>query len=79
MKIEGKVIAETDVKRFYLPGIKLIHQCPECEEEQIWNGSSDYLSYPYIGKPIDFDFYCQHCDHEWTHRILLDLSVKEVF
>lgn len=79
--IAGKASGPTDTKRFYLPGVTIESLCPTCNEMQGVDFGSDYLSYPYIGKPFDLDFYCYECDNaglggEWSVRCILDVTLR---
>jgi len=78
MKIEGQFHGEIDQKRFYMPGTKFIDTCRVCQRQAIWDGKQEYLSYPDVGKPIDFDWYCPDCGNEWNTKILIQISISEV-
>lgn len=76
--------AEIDVKRFYVPGVQIESQCPKCESTRTRNLADFYLSFPVVGKPSDFHFYCEEsntgefCNTEWDVKIILDMNVRIV-
>ena len=63
---------ELNIKRCYFGGT-LKSKCPQCGEEQLFNGDGDYVSYPSIDDGIDFC--CAECDHEWTPFKIVELSI----
>lgn len=69
---------EINCKRFYLPGIKVKSECPNCNAEEVWDGNDWYLSYPTPGKPDTVHFYCEDCDEEWYLDVVLDINLKLV-
>lgn len=77
MRIEGSVTGlELDVKRLYLPGLVVKDECPKCQEPWKHDFDSDYLSYPVIGSVQDLGAYCQKCEHEWSVKVVLRLSLE---
>lgn len=79
MKIEytGKSF-DVEVKRFYVPGLKFMDDCPKCNKGVVMDLARDYLSYPSFNEPNAIRFYCQDCDAEWSRDILLELTVRAV-
>lgn len=66
---------EVDVKRFYAPFI--VHSgCPKCKKPHKKDLSTDYLSYPTLGKPERVGFHCEDCEHEWEKRVVLGLTLR---
>lgn len=78
MQVHGKFKGEIEVKRFYMPGIKFTELCPECSEPWEWDGESDYISNPVVGKPETIHAYCQECEREWEGQILLEVKITVV-
>jgi hypothetical protein len=79
VRVKGKARGQLDVKRFYLPGVTISDDCPKCRREVAYplsTGNDRYLSYPIVGEPSDFHFYCHECGAEWTVRLLLTISLK---
>ena len=76
---EIKYTGQLDIKRLYLPGVKISRNCPECGSEIVWNGSNQYLSYPMVGEPEQFYLYCEDCDREWSVDYRLELSMYAEF
>ena len=75
MKIIGKMKSEeVDVKRFYLPGVKLTGACPKCAKKCVSDFENEYLSYPTAEKAFDFDCCCK-CGHEWKVKLVLRIAL----
>lgn len=69
---------EVDDKRFYVPGVVLKSTCPECQAPASRDMGDDYLSYPKANTPIDSrSFHCECCDHEWSAKIVLSITVED--
>ena len=75
--------AEIDVKRFYIPGVKVQSHCPTCGKKHIRDFDSDYLSHPVVGAPECVHFYCEedkpgggYCGTEWDVKVVLEIKVK---
>lgn len=66
---------EVDEKRMYLPGTKIAGECPACDEPFEKDFADEYLSYPTMNAVNDVSFYCAKCDHNWTVRLGLELTV----
>lgn len=66
-----------DEKRFYVPGAKLVGTCPGCGKPYVNDFGKDpgYLSNPKANTPIDLHCYCFACEHEWTVKVQLDVSI----
>lgn len=62
-----------DVKRFYIDA-KININCPHCGAECVDDLSSNYLSYPEIGKVEDQYLYCESCDRDFEYK----LKIKSV-
>lgn len=73
LEIVDQPIGEIEVKRFYIEGLKMYYTCPS--KNHMWN---DYLSYPDMNIPMDLHLYCNECDHEWTEKIILKVSIEVV-
>lgn len=78
VRVEGNLNGEIDVKRFYLEGIKIISNCPKCGKEAVFDGDSDYLSYPKANEVDTVCFYCGSCDDDWLEEIKLKISIIPV-
>lgn len=71
-------IFEIDTKRFYVPFV-VSSPCPQCEELDVQDLSRHhYFAYPIVGEPIPFGFYCSECDTEWSHRVVLGITLTQV-
>lgn len=76
MKIKGRVKAtEVDVKRFYLPGVKLAGKCPKCDAAYEEDFADNYLGYPKANAPMDHGCYCNECSHEWDVSLVLSIML----
>jgi hypothetical protein len=78
MRIEpSKDPVELD-KRTNLPFV--IHdECPECSNPFVADLSTvHYLSYPKVNSIIKFGCYCNECDHEWDHKLSLNVTLELV-
>jgi hypothetical protein len=64
-----------DVKRFYVPFAKLEGECPNCHEPIVYAFGDQYLSYPTANAVNDFGLWCSKCDHEWSVKIRLDITL----
>lgn len=72
-----KLPFQFDVKRFNIPFVIQI-RCPKCNFVNDFNYHSDYyLSNPPEGVPFDFPFYCDNCDHNWTKKVTLRVTLEE--
>jgi len=71
MIVEGEVRCdEFPVKRCNLPGLVLKTICPNCQEEVVHDLARDhYVSYPIIGQPFNYDWYCGKCEYEWSELV----------
>lgn len=70
----GKKIS-LDIKRFYIPGTKIIGNCPECGEYLEKDFDEQYLSYPSISKNNKEYMYCDECDNEAEIELRLNISL----
>lgn len=78
VKITGKATGEIDVKRFYMPGVKLESDCPECKTKNKQDMGDDYVSYPSFNTEFGFGFYCHECNHEWEEDVIIEVKLKAV-
>lgn len=79
MRILGKCTDfELDHKHFYLPGVRLSDECPNCGKTTEINLAEDCLSYPRIGEPTPVYFRCG-CGQEWETavEIFLNVTIKD--
>lgn len=74
--IEGTGAGPTGIKRFYVPGITVRTACPHCGLPWERNLDDRYLSHPTLGEPFDFRFYCDHCNEEWSAKMILRVSLE---
>lgn len=58
-KIIGKAKGELDVKRFYIPGVKIESKCPKCGTKYVKDLERDYFFEPSVNQPQDFHFECE--------------------
>lgn len=70
---------EIEVKRFYLPGVKITSTCPDCGSPVTRDLARDYLSYPTIGENT-MGMYHYHEDTDtdvvWDVKVVLHVSVR---
>ena len=74
---------EIEVKRFYVP-FTITDECPKCGMTTECAETSDYFSYPTVGKKEKVSFYCTHwedgeelgCEHEWSRNVILSIDIK---
>ncbi len=71
-----ELTVDLDIKRLYLPGIKVHAKCPACGEWMFKDMTDDYISYVTTGKPFAIAFWCEWCDNEWAERATLHLSIS---
>lgn len=64
----------TDEKRFYTPHV-VKTKCPACGVDHEHDCSSWYFSYPTLNEPFDMGMACGECDHNWSVRVRLDLTL----
>ena len=76
IKNKGYKLFEIEVKRFYIP-FSVETNCPRCNTVQTQNLEVDYLSYPTVGNPIDLDFYCGACEHEFSEKVKLEINLTK--
>jgi hypothetical protein len=78
MKVNGKIEAgtEIEVKRFYLPGVKIQDECRKCGTTVVRNYETQYLNYPTANEAFDETLYCEHCDREWDVKLILNVSLE---
>lgn len=74
--ITGTMKGELDVKRFYMPGVKIKCKCPACGAPWEMDMALDYLSYPSAGKPTNASGYCGKCEHEWPVMVIVRVTVE---
>ena len=65
-----------DVKRFYLPGVTIKDNCPNCKTECVYDLTDHYLSHPKLNTPEDCVFYCDNCDNDWKIQVRLNLNLE---
>ncbi len=51
-------------------------KCGETVKQDL--AGDHYLSHPVIGKPEDVGFWCEHCDNEWTEKMVLEITLTAV-
>lgn len=69
---------EIDEKRFYLPGVKLTHECSKCGHLIELDFSTDYLMEPTANVPFQQYLYCDECDEEQYVSLRLNISLEVV-
>jgi len=77
-KVIGEISGQSEEKRFYLPGLKVEDECPNCKKLHTWDGDHDYISYPIFGDKasVDFHFYCEDCDKNWDVKGSIGITIK---
>lgn len=86
-KAYGKILAVenskkvhcTNIKRFNVPGSKVVAQCPNCDSVCKLEFNSEYLSYPVINGEIDLSFHCEKCGDNHDEEIFYAKVVLRVF
>lgn len=77
--IKGKVqLSKMELKRFYLPGLKLSHTCEKCNQESIIELSHHY---PYSFKDsgeCQLSFLCTHCEEAVDLTLKLEINLKVI-
>jgi hypothetical protein len=68
---------QIDCKRFYIKGLVVTTICPSCNQELIFDGNNDYLSYPDVNKTTNIHFYCNECDNKTSVKVKLKILVEE--
>ena len=76
MKIEGTMKGRIDCKRFYMPGITFIQNCPQCGKTIKEDMRDMYLSYAVVGKPFIYDMWCSDCDTNWEEELFIELNIR---
>ncbi len=69
---------EIDDKRFYMPGTRLVGNCPKCNASFEKDFGEEYLSYPKANAPMLVHLWCQECNHEWTVTTKLEVKLELV-
>ena len=63
-------------KRLNLPGVEVKTSCPKCGRPWVRNLAEHHLSSPVVGQPSDLYGYCQACEHEWSVKVILSITLK---
>lgn len=78
-KIKGKVGEfEMDVKRFYVPGVKIEGKCPACKGKVVNDLGQNYIGYPLVNQDFYETMYCSECNEEWKVIIRLNVTLELV-
>lgn len=78
LKITPPESGTLEIKRCYIPGLKVETNCPSCGTVLVRDYAHDrYFSYPVINAPSDLWFNCPECDCEWSIRVELRLTLEE--
>jgi len=65
-----------DIKRFRFP-LTFTCMCPKCKSgASVGFEMVDYLSYPELGKNIEYPVYCEECDDHFEINIKLELHIE---
>lgn len=69
---------ECGEKRFYMPGIAVEEECPNCERPMVIDYKHEYLMYPMFNEPIKVSLYCgkDDCDGETEVTVMLRLVME---
>lgn len=65
-----------NVKRFYMPGLRVSFRCPKCNAIRKVNFAIEYLSYPTANEMFDYSLCCTKCAHEWSVPVCLNVSLE---
>lgn len=75
--IEGDMLPdESGVKRFYMPGLSIKDNCPNCNTEYKSDLKEHYISYPNFNKKTNYSLYCNNCNHEWKIPIMVKVTLE---
>ena len=75
-KITGTVVPFELDKRFYIPGIFIEDNCPNCGELNKTDLSDSYLSYPEVNTPYTEEFCCYNCECPWEVKVIVRVSLE---
>jgi len=67
---------DIDVKRFYMEGVEIHDECPECKTVAIRDLGQQYLSFPSTNSTMSEGMYCEPCGHEWDVDVVLKMSLE---
>lgn len=67
--------AGTNCKRFYVPGVIVGAECPECGEEVETDLGSEYLSYPSLNAIEIVHLTCPACEEERDLEITIEVPI----
>ena len=78
MKIMGTPeMMDLDIKRFYIPGCKIVDICPKCGVEVVRDlGDDPAIYYPKIDDWNEENMYCDECEHEWDFKIKIGINLE---
>jgi hypothetical protein len=69
-----------DVKRLYLPSVKVHADCPTCGRRVTRDLGARYLSYPDLNVPFDLGFSHEapedSVDHEFSVQVVLRITLE---
>lgn len=77
-KVRGAFQGKLDVKRFYLPGLRIQFKCPYCGHDNELDGDERYLSYPEANEREHLHTLCEECDKEITLTVVLKITLRGV-
>lgn len=64
-----------DVKRFYMPGVKVSCKCINCNTEMHRDFGDQYMAHPQIGNNTQ-GWWCEDCDTEYEIDYKLSVTVE---
>ena len=67
-----------DGKRLYLPGVKIIADCPKCNRSIEHDMEDYYLAYPPMNAPKRYTIWCEDCNEEFSFNVRLNVSLELV-
>ena len=73
--VKGKINIE-GIKRCYMEGAIIEAPCPNCGTILKRDLTSDYLSYPVIGKETDHYLYCSTCENAGKTDFEFSIKIK---
>ena len=77
---EGEMLKEKElpIKRFYIPGLKLVDNCPNCGKIRTVDFKNYCIDYPIANGINKVYMGCDECNHDWEVSILIEFNMKIV-
>lgn len=76
----ARIISDTptgdlDIKRMYLPGVKVEDDCPKCGKTWTFDGDVSHISYPVMNDKVELYGNCE-CGEDWSVSVTLGVKIK---